>query len=128
MTPFKCLRFRVFSLTTGPFSAVATWLKRLLIKVLIYRKSELDLSLRRIILIRDDGVEVTDEIKGAHLARLVSLQHKSIFTTIHMGSSRYFTPNELRVPIDLERVDFKRGQAPAEIEFRSSVEIPGMKG
>ena len=125
MTPFKFLLFRIFSLTTGQFSSIATWLKRLLVKVLIYRKNELDLELQRRIRIGDDGIEILDRIRGSHLCRLVSLQHKSVFTTIHMGSSRYFTPNELQVPVEIERMDFEPGSAPTDVEFCTVVNVPG---
>ncbi len=127
MTPFKFLLFRVFSLSTGQFSTIATWLKRLLVKVLIYRKKELDLRLTRHIRIGQGGIEIVDKVHGPHLKRLVSLQHKSIFTTVHMGSSRYFIPNELDIPAEIERMEFELGQAPKKVEFRSTVNLPGLE-
>ncbi len=124
MTPIKFLLFRVFSLSTGQFSAVSSWLKRLLVKVLIYRKNELQLELHRKIAIDDNGIDVFDRISGADLKSLKSLEHKSIFTTIHMGSSRYFIPNELEVPDVIESMDLEDGHTPETVDFRVRVDVP----
>lgn len=128
MTPVKFLLFRIFSLSTGRFSTLASWLKRLLVKVLIYRKNELQLELRRKIRIDENGIVLIDRICGAHLKRLRSLQHKSIFTTIHMGSSRYFIPNELEVPDVIESMEFDSGTAPESIEFQLRIDVPNASG
>ena len=45
---------------------------------------------------RDDGVEIEDEIRGS--APVEQLERGDNFTTIHMGSSRYFVPHELSAP------------------------------
>jgi len=128
MTPIKFLLFRIFSLSTGQFSAVASWLKRLLVKVLIYRRNELDLELHRRIRIDENGVELADRIDGGHIAQLGSLQHKSIFTTIHMGSSRYFIPNELEVPDVIESREFEPGHDTESVEFQLRIDVPGAGG
>lgn len=103
MSPWRFLAFRGFSLTLGHIPRAAYWLKALLVRVLIYKKRAMDLRFTREILLHDDGIELHDHLKGGvgdHIARLV---HGENFTTIHMGSSRYFVPNEL--------VDFVPGQA-----------------
>ncbi len=125
MTPIKFLLFRVFSLTVGRFSAVSSWLKRLLVKVLIYKKNEVQLKLLRKIVIDDNGIDVIDHISGADLKNLKSLEHKSIFTTIHMGSSRYFIPNELEVPVVIDSLDCEAGHIPETVTFQIRVDVPG---
>jgi len=95
MSPFKFLGFRVFSLSLGRMPKLAYWLKKLLVKVLIYKKRELDLEFTRRIVCREDGIEVHDDLRGDG-RKLASLGLGDVFTTIHMGSSRYFVPNELR--------------------------------
>ncbi len=100
MSPARFLAFRVFSLTFGRMKAAATWLKSLLVKVLIYKKRELDLRFTRRIVLHDDGIELVDHLQGDQdVAELVCADN---FTTIHMGSSRYFVPNELEEFADAE--------------------------
>jgi hypothetical protein len=96
MTPFRFLGFRMFSLTVGRIGTLGRWLKRYLVKVLIYRRRPLDLSFRRHIRFGDTGITVVDEIGGPAAGQLASLRWGALFTTIHMGSSRYFIENELR--------------------------------
>ena len=123
MTPFKFLLFRIFTLTTGRFSAVAAWLKRLLVRVLIYRKQEVGLHLERTIETQEDGITIVDRIAGADLQRIERLEHRSVFTTIHMGSSRYFVPHELALPEIIETVIERAGQATEPIEKRHLIRV-----
>ena len=101
LDPWRFVAFRLFSLTAGRFPGIARWLKRYLVKVLIQRRRELDLSFRRQIEFLPDGVRVSDSLKGSDGERIASLRWCELFTTIHMGSSRYFIPNELEM-IDIE--------------------------
>jgi hypothetical protein len=96
MTPLRFMGFRMFSLTVGRIAALGRWLKRYLVKVLIYRRRALDLSFRRRIRFGDTGITVEDEIAGSAANQLTALRWGALFTTIHMGSSRYFIENELR--------------------------------
>jgi len=94
MDPYRFMAFRLFSLTAGRFKKAAYWIKSLLVKVLIYKKRELDLGFTRRFTIGENGVAVTDELQGSPegIANMVPGEN---FTTIHMGSSRYFVPHEL---------------------------------
>jgi len=94
MDSYKFMAFRAFSITVGRVRKAAYWLKALLVKVLIYRKRTLDLSFERAIAFDDDGIRVTDNIRGP-CDDVRELHCEQNFTTIHMGSSRYFVPNEL---------------------------------
>ena len=62
----------MFSLTAGRFPGIARWLKRYLVKVLIQRRRELDLSFRRQIEFLPDGVRVSDSLKGSDGERIAS--------------------------------------------------------
>jgi hypothetical protein len=93
--PLTFVAFRLFSLSLGRIPAVACWLKRLLVKILIYRKKPLKIRFKRTIVFDDMNVSVCDELFGPDGARVETLQRAEIFTTIHMGSSRYFINNEL---------------------------------
>lgn len=95
MDPYKFLSFRVFSLTLGRFKGPAYWVKSLLVKLLIYKKTPLDLSISRRIEFGADGIEIRDRLAGSLGSQLKELARGDRFTTIHMGSSRYFVPNEL---------------------------------
>ena len=105
MDPWRFLAFRGFSLTLGRIPRAAYWLKALLVKVLIYKKRVLDLRFTREIMLHDDGIELRDHLQGGLGNRIDRLVHGENFTTIHMGSSRYFVPNELAEPRS-EQVDF----------------------
>ena len=128
MTPIKFLLFRVFSLVTGRIGTVASWLKRTLVKVLIYRKESLEITLNRQIRVSEDGIELVDRITGTDLVNISELEHKSIFTTIHMGSSRYFIPNELEVPDTIERIDMTDRLGDEVLEYTARISIPGLRG
>ncbi len=95
MSPAKFLAFRVFSLTLGRVKRAAYWIKSLLVKVLIYRKRQLDLHFVRRIILHEDGIEIFDRLQGGLRDEVDRLAPGQVFTTIHMGSSRYFIPNEL---------------------------------
>jgi len=92
--PFSFLGFRIFSLTLGRISWFSYKLKTLLVKVLIYRKKELDLHFERTIFLKESSVEVEDKIYGNAL-QTMKLFWGDVFATIHMGSSKYFVPSEL---------------------------------
>jgi hypothetical protein len=95
MTPWLFMGFRVFSLTLGRSAALARWLKQVLVRVLIYRKHPVGIALQRIVTFGDRAVVIRDRIKGPDLGRLRELRWLPAFTTIHMGSARYFVGHEL---------------------------------
>jgi hypothetical protein len=95
MTPPRFIAFRLFMISIGRIPVLARWIKRYLVKVLIYRKRSVAIEFHRTILFGDDTVSICDEISGADGRRLASLDWHEVFTTIHMGSSRYFINNEL---------------------------------
>lgn len=106
LKPFSFLGFRAFSLTVGRLPRVSYWLKSLLVKVLIYWKRNLDLHFKRQISLEPNKIHVEDHLQGSISDRIETLRSVDVFTTIHMGSSRYFIPNEL------ERCSFAEGNSP----------------
>jgi hypothetical protein len=96
MRPASFVAFRAFMLTAGIVPAVARWLKGQLVRVLISRRHELRIAFRRTIEIQPGQLVIEDELNGPDLSRLTELWHGASFTTIHMGSSRYFIANEIR--------------------------------
>ena len=105
LNPYSFLGFRTFSLTVGRLPRASYWLKSLLVKVLIYRKRNLDLSFRREISFDQAEISIKDRIKGQIGNRVASLKWMDVFTTVHMGSSRYFVPNELELSNEISEVD-----------------------
>ena len=95
MSPLRFLAFRLFTLTVGRIPSSGRWIKNLLVKVLIYRKRELDLHYCRTIEFDDGSVRVRDEISGPSGNLVSQMRWAEVFSTIHMGSSRYFIENEL---------------------------------
>ena len=95
MSPPKFLAFRLFNLTAARVPGLALWIKSVLVKSLIYRRRSVDLSMDREIRFLPDSVEVRDTLKGGAGGEFEELRWEPLFTTIHMGSSRYFIPNEL---------------------------------
>lgn len=95
METLRFVVFRLFMLSIGRLSSLGQWLKRYLVKVLIYRKRALNIRFKRIIEFDETSVSINDEISGPDGARVENLHWGEVFTTIHMGSSRYFINNEL---------------------------------
>lgn len=98
MKPFRFVGFRLFTLTIGRIRWASYWLKRLLVRMLIHRNRAIDLRFRRSILFRQEGFTIKDRIQGPAGRGVKNLAWVDRFATIHMGSSRYFIPNELALP------------------------------
>jgi len=98
--PISFLGFRIFSLTLGRFRWISYWLKNLLVKVLIHRKRSVDLRLKRRISLGPNGFTIQDQIMGPIGDQIDVLKRLDVFTTMHMGSSRYFIPNELDFSVE----------------------------
>jgi hypothetical protein len=106
MAPGRFLAFRLFSLTAGRVAALSRWLKNFLVKALVYRRQPIAVTFRRTIAFAPDQVTVTDELRGPDGPRLSELRWEPQFTTIHMGSSRYFITSALHdTRVDESSVD-----------------------
>lgn len=96
LTPWSMIAFRLSTLTLGRMPAVARWIKRLLVRVLVRRRRVVPLTLERSITIHDDRVVIGDRLVRPRRARApIALGRGSRFATIHMGSSRYAAASEL---------------------------------
>lgn len=126
--PLKFVVFRLVNLTLGRVPTLARWVKDLLVKVLIVRRKALPLRLRRTILLAEDGIEVRDRIWSTGHVPLTVLRREATFSTVHMGSSRYFQPNELLLdnregaeePAEIGRLE----RLAEGIEVRRSIKLP----
>ncbi len=95
MRPWRFLAFRAFLLTLGRVPAAAQWLKRKLVRVLVYRRSAVPLELRRVVRFEDARVTIEDTLRSTGTLQAERLAPSDRFATIHMGSSRYFVFHEL---------------------------------
>jgi hypothetical protein len=120
MKPVPFVGFRVFSLTFGRLRRISYLLKSLLVRVLIYRRSDLDLRLERRIRTEETTLIIEDRLQGSVGRQIDTLIWADVFTTIHMGSSRYFLPNELGGGSSphLEQLDPSRLESGITIERR----------
>ncbi len=98
MTPIRFAAFRLFTLSLGRLGVLGRWLKRRLVKVLIHHRRTARIQFNRVIAFDDSAVSVCDQLcvpAPEDRERIESLRWSEAFTTIHMGSSRYFINNEL---------------------------------
>jgi len=125
MKPRTFLLFRLFTLTVGRTKAVGRILKRFLVKVLIYRKRSVDLRFTRTIDFEDQAVIISDHIAGAAGSRVADLRCHERFTTIHMGSSRYFIANELNelVGQDGPTMEVEPGRLAQGVELKRRITL-----
>lgn len=123
MSPFRFVAFRLFTLVLGRAPAASRWLKRLLVRVLIDKRKPLAIAFVRTI--RTDGTQIVidDELEGADLSRLDTLERTSTLATVHMGSSRYYVANELGGARQEQRkVDLSRGETRLQVQTVVRVE------
>ena len=45
----------------------------------------------------DEGIHIEDRLRSSLRERIEQLNKVDLFTTIHMGSSKYFVPSELEI-------------------------------
>lgn len=97
MTPSRFLLFRIFNLTVGKLRLINDLMRKyIIVWIFIYRKSEFPLRLHREFVFGNGDIEIFDTIelksKSINIRRLSFVD---IFTTIYMGSSKYFRQHEL---------------------------------
>ena len=95
MTPVFYLLLRIFSLTVGRCSRVGNWAKNLLVGRLIRYKKMSSLKIIRSVQISKEKLLIKDYLKIEGKIKVKELIRKSKFSTIFMGSARYFNPQEL---------------------------------
>lgn len=116
MTPLRFTAFRLFTLSLGRLAGLGRWLKRRLVKALIHDQRAARIEFKRVITFDDAGVSVCDKLSGPDGPdgedgeRVESLRWSESFTTIHMGSSRYFINHEL------DEAEVVEPDAPREVD------------
>lgn len=104
-SPFLFIIFRLFSLTFGRAKSIAYWLKNLLVKTLVKGYQSVPIKLTRKVNFSDKEISLADQIEITGNISLKTLEPEARFSTIHMGSSRYFSCQEMdSKPIDKENL------------------------
>lgn len=121
-SPWQFIPFRLFTTTVGRIPGLAYAIKRLLVWVLVSRRKPVPLTLRREIEFQEDGIEIRDVITAESGAKIESLYAARKFTSIHMGSSRYYHRQELSMtPIETRVAG---GDLPADSPLERETRIP----
>lgn len=121
MNPWLFMGFRGFSLSLGRIQAAAFWLKNLLVQVLVKKRTIYPIRLKRTISLSPEQIEIQDDITGSSISTIRQIGAGTKFSAIHMGSSRYFEPQELepqegasdevmRIPLEKTEQGYTRRQ------------------
>lgn len=95
MTPLRFLLFRIFNLTIGKCKPVNQWVRyNLITKIFIHRKIRYPVSVKRTFEFKKESILIIDEFSGLEQRKVESLRSSDIFTTIYMGSAKYFRNSE----------------------------------
>ncbi len=98
MSPWLFIAFRVFMLTFGRQNQIALMVKNILVKFLVVGNKNFDATLNRKILFSSDCVTIEDELNFGKNSNMGDAIVEAKFSSIHMGSSRYFQKDELNIP------------------------------
>lgn len=95
MTPLRFLLFRIFNLTIGRCRLVNQWVRyNLITKIFIHRRIKYPISVKRTFELKKDSILLIDEFTGLEQRKVKGLHASDIFTTIYMGSAKYFRNSE----------------------------------
>lgn len=98
MSPFLFLGFRGFMITIGRQKNLALFIKNLLVKILVKRRETTDIALERKVSFSPSSVTMEDKLSHGNSIKNPVFHLDSKFSTIHMGSARYYQPDELEPP------------------------------
>jgi hypothetical protein len=89
-TPFRFILFRMFMLTIGRNVAANNWAKRHIIGLFIHRRKRSPMRVVREFTFTAESLTIRDEMTGLGAVPTARLRAADIFTTIYMGSSKYY--------------------------------------
>jgi hypothetical protein len=121
-SPFNYLMLRIANLTVMRVSFINEFIKKVLVKLLINKKSQIPLSLSREIDFRENSIHVSDKLEKSGAIRITSLVSGIKFSSIHMASSRYFTPAQFEV-LDQPMIDLEALQNDGFVERKITIDI-----
>lgn len=92
--PWLFLGFRGFIFVFSRIPGVAHWLKGLLVRVLVTGQKEIPVILKRRICFHEDRIQIEDRLEIQDKTLKLQLFAGNRFSSIHMGSSRYYLASE----------------------------------
>ena len=95
-SPLNYLLLRIANLTFMRLRFINEAVKKAFVKLLINKQSPLPLRVNRMIEFQKGTIHITDTIEKRGSIKIKSLVYENKFSTIHMASSRYFIPSQLR--------------------------------
>ena len=119
LTPGRFLLLRLLNLTAFRSVWLGAWLRRQIIGRLITGAEPAPLTLEREIELGESGLTVRDRLRSEGPSRVESLSTPALYTSIHMGSARYFHGDEL---VESPRV-FDEGAALRALRSRGVAEL-----
>jgi hypothetical protein len=121
-SPFNYLILRIANLTVMRVMLINEMIKKFLVKLLINKKSRISLSLSREVNFKENSILVTDKLEKYGSVRISSLVSGIKFSSIHMASSRYFTPAQFKA-LDHAEIDTKRLQKNGFVERKLTIDL-----
>ena len=102
MTPFLFLGFRILTEMTFFSEKVNYAIKKILVLLLVSRKKLTHIRYKREIAFLENEILLTDHLSGIHPKKIKTIYWGGKFSSIHMGSSRYFSHEESQNKSDVK--------------------------
>jgi len=102
--PFKFLLLRCMNLTIMRFHFLNEFVKKILVKMLISGKKSVPVNRVLEITFNEKEILIKEKFQKSASIALKRLCLPGKFTSIHMASARYFTPNQMIEPV-LQEID-----------------------
>ena len=125
-TPARFILLRLLNLTVMRWPSAGNVIKRLLVRMLITRKSKAPLSLWRELVFGPDTVRINDVVRGRRGIRLDSLRYGAAFRGVHMASAGYSLP--VGSPGRPRTVDVQEFAGTGELRVSTVITTEGLAG
>ncbi len=99
-TPFLFIGFRLFTLILGRIPIFSQWIKNMIVRVLIQKRKKVPVIMLRRVSFEEERIYIHDQISLKGTCEIQEFRQEAKFSTIHMGSSRYFHKQELDIIMD----------------------------
>lgn len=111
---FNFIVLRILNMTVMRYKFFNRLIKDILVKLLITKKSKINILLKKSIVFNDDYIQIVDVITNKTRKNFKWLECGEKFSTIHMASSKYFNKHYLlksryKQNININELNSKRG-------------------
>jgi len=96
--PLNYLALRLMNLTLMRIGFLNELIKKIMVRTFVKNSKKLNLSRARKIELKQQSVEITDTFRKKAKTQLAGLSQGFKFTSIHMASTRYFSPAQADPP------------------------------